>query len=136
MARLDVAQRTYASGPLKSMLNPFEPMSAAADAKAQGLVAQMGRAFASELAQQRGKHLLQGTDYATGEVWGGEEAKAIGLIDEIGTLDQVVSTSWGVGMHDFGPRKNNGFGLLGQAMESAAQSFARALVAESRLEVR
>jgi protease-4 len=136
MARLDVSQRTYASGPLKSMLNPFEPMSAAADTKAQALVAQMGRAFASDLARQRGKHLHPGTDYATGEVWGGEEAKAIGLIDEIGTLDQVVSTSWGVGMHDFGPRKANDFGLFGQMMESAAQSLAHALVSEARLEVR
>jgi protease-4 len=136
MARLDVSQRTYASGPLKSMLNPFEPMSPAADAKARGLVAQMGQAFASDLAQARGQRLLPGTDYATGEVWGGEEAKAIGLVDEIGTLDQVVLANWGVGMHDFGPRENNGFGLLGQAMESAAHSLARALVAQTRLEVR
>ncbi|MET0332767.1 MAG: S49 family peptidase [Rhizobacter sp.] len=136
MARLDVSQRTYASGPLKSMLNPFEPMSPAADAKAQGLVAQMGKAFAADLAAQRGKSLKPETDYATGEVWGGEEAKAIGLIDEIGTLDQVVATSWGVGMHDFGPRKSNDFGLLGQMMNGMAQSLAHALVSEARLEVR
>ncbi len=136
LQRLDVSQRTYASGPLKSMLNPFEPMSAAADAKASGLVVQMGKAFTSELAAQRGKHLKAGTDYGTGEVWGGEEAKALGLIDEIGTLDQVVSNSWGVGMHDFGPRKANDFGLMGQFMQGMAESMSRALVAEARLSVR
>lgn len=136
LQKFDVSQRVYASGPLKSMFNPFEPMSPAADAKAAGLVSQMGKAFATELAAKRGKHLKPGTDYATGEVWGGEEAKALGLIDEIGTLDQVIGGTWGVNPYDFGPRKGNDFGLLGQLMRGATQSVAEALVNQARVSVK
>ncbi|MEO8152379.1 MAG: S49 family peptidase [Rhizobacter sp.] len=136
LQKFDVSQRVYASGPLKSMFNPFEPMSAAADAKASGLVTQMGKAFATELVAKRGKHLKVGTDYATGEVWDGEEAKALGLIDDIGTLDQVVGATWGVSTYDFGPRRSNDFGLLGQLMHGAAQSMAQAVFEEARISLK
>lgn len=126
LQKLDVEQRTYASGHLKSMLNPFEPMSAEAEAKAEQLVAKIGRTFVGDLETRRGSHLVAGTDYATGELWGGEEAKAIGLVDEIGTLDQIVNSRWGLRTHDFGPRERAGYGLLGSWAQSTVTSMATA----------
>jgi protease IV len=114
--RVDVAQRVYASGNLKAMLNPYLPMSDAANQKAQSLVSQMGAQFHRELVQQRGAKLIRGKDYGTGEIWGGEEARQVGLVDEIGTLDEVIKTKWKVDAYDYGPRASN-VPLMGAAAD-------------------
>jgi len=108
--RLDVAQRVYASGALKSMLDPFLPMSTEADEKAKDLVMQMGRQFVADLNATRGAKLKPDVDYGTGEVWGGSEALNLGLVDERGTLDEYVQRRWGYAIRDFGPRRG-GFGF-------------------------
>lgn len=103
LERVEVSQRVYASGNLKAMLNPFLPMSPEADKKARELVAQMGQQFRAELEAQRKDKLKAGVDYGSGEIWGGVEAKAVGVVDEIGTLDEVIKTTWDLKAHDFGP---------------------------------
>ena len=103
LERVNVAARVYASGDLKGMLNPYTPMTKAADSKAQDLVTKMGQQFRGELDQQRGGKLKPGIDYSSGEVWGGVEAMEVGLIDEIGTLDDVVKSFENAKVHDFGP---------------------------------
>lgn len=105
ISRVDVAQRVYASGNLKAMLNPFLPMTPEADAKAKELVQQMGEQFANELKTRRKGKLKENVNYATGEIWSGLEAKQIAIIDEIGTVDQIIKESWGLKSHDFGPSK-------------------------------
>lgn len=106
MDRLGVAQRVYASGSLKAMLNPFTPGTAAADAKALALVKGLAAEFVAQLHRLRGDRLKQGVDFGTGEVWGGYEAKGLGLIDSVGTLEQVVAQKWpGMRLYDFGPRR-------------------------------
>lgn len=105
MERIDISQRVYASGNLKAMLNPFIPMTAEADQKAHDLVGQLGREFAAELHAARGPKLKADVNYATGEVWGGLQAADIGLVDEIGTLDDYVQKTWDRPMYDYGPRR-------------------------------
>lgn len=105
MERIDISQRVYASGNLKAMLNPFIPMTAEADRKAQDLVSQLGQEFASELTAARGPKLKANINYATGEVWGGVQAAEIGLVDEIGTLDDYIQKTWDRPMYDYGPRR-------------------------------
>lgn len=107
LARVDVAQRVYTSGKLKAMLDPFLPMTPDADKKAKELVAQMGQQFRAELDAARGTKLAAGVDYSSGEIWGGQEAKRLGLVDEVGTLDDVVKVSWNLPVHDFGPRESS-----------------------------
>lgn len=105
--RLGISQRVYASGDLKAMMNPYLPMTPEADRKARELVAEMGRAFRTELETRRKERLAPGVDYASGGVWGGSEAHRLGLVDELGTLDQVIATGWpGLPAHNFGPREN------------------------------
>lgn len=101
---LRVSQRVYASGEYKSMLNPFVPMTPQADAKAQQMVDKMGERFEGELVKSRGKKLQAGFQYATGEVWDGIDAKRIGLVDELGTVDTVVQATGFKGV-SFGPRQ-------------------------------
>jgi protease-4 len=111
--RLNVAQRVYASGELKAMLNPFTPNTAQADEKARALVSGLGGAFVEELKRIRGSRLKSGVNFATGEVWGGYEAKELGLVDSVATLEEVVAARWpGLPLHDFGPRPSNGIGSV------------------------
>ena len=109
--RLDVSQRLYASGPLKAMLSPFQPVTEAADAKAKALIGEIGEVFVGEVKRLRGARLSSTADVSTGEVWLGPEAKRLGLIDEIGTLEEVIRSSWNLNWYDFGPRRPAG--LLG-----------------------
>lgn len=111
--KFDVSQRVYASGVHKNMLNPFVAMSKESEAKAQEMVNQMAVVFADEFKSKRGTKLKEGFNYTTGEIWGGEEALAIGLIDEIGTIEGVVSHEWHAKTHDFGPT-NQAKGFLPQ----------------------
>lgn len=103
--RLSVSQRVYASGNLKSMLNPFLPMSPEAEAKAKNLVQVMGMQFRDELDRLRAGKLKAGVNYSSSEVWGGLEAQRVGMVDEIGTLDDIVKAQWNAPIHDFGPRR-------------------------------
>jgi protease-4 len=54
IAKYDVSQRVYASGKLKSFLNPFTPVTPEVDLKAQKLVDQMGTYFLEEVKARRG----------------------------------------------------------------------------------
>ena len=92
--RIGVQQRTFSSGELKSMLNPFAPPNDEGNAKAQALVNEMGGMFREDLMLARATKLKKDIDYGTGEVWNGVAAKEIGLIDEIGTIE-AVQTRYG-----------------------------------------
>lgn len=121
IARFDVAQHVYASGPLKAFLNPFSPMTPEVDAKAHQLVDQMGRVFLAEVRAARGQRLTQGVDFGTGEIWSGSEAFALGLVDSVGTLDEYVDTRWGLKPYDFGPGRE-GLDLLSSSLSGAFRS--------------
>lgn len=94
LQRVDVAQRVYASGELKAMLNPYLAGSDAADKKASELVHDIARRFVTDLVERRGRKLSKEVDFSTGEVWGGAAAKTIGLVDEVGTVDEILRQRW------------------------------------------
>jgi protease-4 len=118
--KFDVTQRVYASVVHKNMINPFVTMSKESEAKAQEMVNQMAVVFADEFKSKRGAKFKERFDYTTGEIWGGEEALAIGLIDEIGTIEGVVSNEWHAKTHDFGPT-NQAKGFLPQLGTKAVE---------------
>ena len=120
--RVDVTQHVYASGQLKALLNPFAPVSQEADAKAKLLVSQVGATFLDEVKRARSATLKATVDYGSGEIWGGQEAKDIGLVDGISTLDEVVATTWGLKTYDFGPSQDT-FGLFSASIEGMAQKI-------------
>lgn len=126
--RLDVHQRVYASGPLKTMLSPFLPPTEAADAKAQEMVNLMGRRFLADLQAKRGKRLDPHTDFGTGEVWDGETAIKLGLVDEIGTIETVsAQLAPKAKLWDFGPNPHTG-GFLGRlSWDSAITTLGNAI---------
>lgn len=125
LGRIGLSQRIYASGELKSMMNPYVPMSPEAERKARELVDNMGRSFRAELAQQRQSKLAAGVDFGSGGVWGGAEAQRIGLVDEVATIDQVVKTRWpALAIHDYGP-KAGGLPFAGASADWLSQVLAK-----------
>lgn len=112
IGRFDVRQRIFASGDLKNMMNPFAPMSDEEAQKAKELVGTFGKTFAAEVRKYRGSKLLPDVDYFRGEVWTGMQAKQLGLVDEIGTVDQIIKSVWNLESYDFGPTQRRG-GLAG-----------------------
>lgn len=108
LERFDVKAKSYASGSLKSMLNPFEPSTPEGEAKAQALVDEMGRQFATLLKDKRGNKLTQPpATYTTGEVWGGQDALALGLVDGNGTLETLMAAHPDLKLVNFGPFERN-----------------------------
>lgn len=126
LERVDVAQHVYASGQLKALLNPFAPVSQEADAKAKQLVSQVGTTFLNDVKRARWASLKSTVDYGSGEIWGGQEAKDIGLVDEISTLDEVVNTNWGLKTYDFGPSQDT-LGLFSASFEGLEQKVSDSL---------
>jgi protease-4 len=51
-------------------------------------------------------------------VWPGPEAKDLGLVDSVGTLDEYVSATWGMQTYDFGPSAQ-GLQLLNRTLQDA-----------------
>lgn len=86
----DVKSVVYASGELKNMLNPFTPPTDAAGKKAQDLVDGAGGQFMADFKARRGGKLKEGVVYNTGEIWSGQQAIELGLVDEIGTIEHVA----------------------------------------------
>jgi protease-4 len=127
IARFDVARRIYASGRLKAFLDPFTPVTPEVDAKAHQLVDTMGQTFLADVKRARGSRLRSGVDYATGEVWAGAEAKEIGLVDAIGTLDEVVATTWILKPYDFGPAHEHGGFLSSSASDALGDLLSKLL---------
>jgi protease-4 len=116
-----VTPRVYASGPMKAMLNPFLPPNEAAQAKAQDLANRAGQMFAREVSDRRGAK-LKTKEFATGEVWDGEAALAIGLVDKLSTLDSYAE-SHKLELSDFGPVEKKPLGVLGAAAEVGAKTL-------------
>ncbi len=127
--RFDVERKVYASGSLKGMLDPWVASTPEAESKAHDLVAAMGKTFAKDVKAIRGSKLKPGVDYWTGEVWSGDQAMELGLIDGIDTLDTVIKQTWHLAYYDFGPtRSGGGFSLpFGAAFDHAIEAFADAI---------
>lgn len=126
LEKYDVRAKTYASGNLKGMLNPFEPGTPEGEAKAQALVDELGRQFEMLLTERRGKKLTQSPDtYATGEVWGGQDALGLGLVDGNGTIETIMAGYPELKLVNFGPfeRKNNLLPTWLQTLDETAQAL-------------
>jgi protease IV len=131
----DVVQTVYASGALKNMLNPFSPPTEAAGKKAQELVDITGGQFLADFKARRGSKLKEGVTYNTGEIWSGEQAIKLGLVDETGTIEHVAYAA-NANVKMFKTRSRSPLALLtaesaGEWLSTVLGKAARSVVAES-----
>jgi protease-4 len=88
--RLGVSVSENRAGRLKGMGAPWRDETDEERAKEQAIVDAFYDAFVQRVANGRSLPEATVRDLATGEVWLGEEAVRLGLVDEIGDLERAV----------------------------------------------
>lgn len=122
--KFGLQHNAYASGKLKAMLSPYSPVKKEDQEKAQMLVNGMGLTFANDVRTSRAGKLTKTTDVFTGEIWDGNNAKGLGLIDDISTIDEVITEKFGddVKVMELGKGKKK-ITFMDSILDSAAKAF-------------
>ncbi|MGC4933116.1 S49 family peptidase [Gordonia sp. DT30] len=92
LSRLGVERRLYSAGENKTRLDSFSPEKADDVEWLQGLQRQLHESFIGWVRQRRGKRLDAADEVLfNGDVWIGERAARLGLVDGIGVMRSVVA---------------------------------------------
>lgn len=104
--KIDIERRVFTAGASKARLDPFRPLSAADQAKAQELLEAVHRHFKDTVREGRGDR-LKGEEAMlfSGDYWTGDRALELGLVDRLcGGVYDVVTAEFGVSdIKDFTP---------------------------------
>lgn len=88
--KLGIERRIATAGENKARLDPFSAISEDDRAWMDKHLEALHRMFADWVRERRGDRLTSDTDVFTGDIWTGDEALDLGLIDHISTLHAVV----------------------------------------------
>jgi serine protease SohB len=96
LEKMGVDRRIYTAGEKKSFLDPFRPESEVDVARLQALQVEIHDQFKAHVRTRRAGRLA-GEEAAlfSGEFWTGERAVALGLVDHVGELRQVMRDKLG-----------------------------------------
>ncbi|MDD3365132.1 MAG: signal peptide peptidase SppA [Syntrophomonas sp.] len=89
--KIGVKDVTFKSGAQKDLLNPMRPLNDQEKAIAQSLVNESYGYFVDVVAKGRNMDRNQVLQLADGRVYSGAQAKDLGLVDELGNLDQAIN---------------------------------------------
>ena len=95
ISRYGVERRVYTAGESKSMLDPFQPERDEDIARLKDLQGQIHEQFKAQVKARRGSRLTEDPRLFTGEIWVGERAREVGLIDGIGHMIPVMKERFG-----------------------------------------
>ncbi|MFG6666700.1 signal peptide peptidase SppA [Halomonas sp. HNIBRBA4712] len=87
---LGVERRVMTAGENKAFLDPFQPLNEEIAAFWQGVLNQTHEQFINDVRAGRGDRLVESDELFSGLIWSGEQAIELGLIDELGNLEQVA----------------------------------------------
>jgi serine protease SohB len=130
MDRYGVERRVHTAGKDKSMLDPFRPEREEDVERLKALQAQIHQTFIDHVKAGRGERLSEDQDLFTGEIWVGEAAQEVGLVDGIGHVVPKMKELYGdkVRFQVYGPKRSIFSRFGGQMMaEAAGQLDDRAL---------
>lgn len=89
--KIGIKDVTFKSGPEKDLLNPMRPLTEEEAAIAQGVVNESYGFFVDIVAKGRKMERNQVVKLADGRIYTGPQAKNLGLVDEVGNLDQAIN---------------------------------------------
>ncbi len=96
MARLGIERRVHTRGERKRMLDPFLPERPEDVARLEELQGDIHQAFITWVRDRRGSRLKEtGTDLFNGDIWTGQRALALGLIDGISDIRTTCRARFG-----------------------------------------
>ena len=114
MAKMGVERRIYTAGTSKAMLDPFQPEKPDDVAHLKSLQAALHDEFTAYVKGRRGVRLTGADDVLfSGAFWSGTQALELGLIDQIGVLNQVLVQKFGDDMRLVMLSSKRKFGPLG-----------------------
>jgi protease-4 len=90
MDKLGVERRLLTAVANKGFLDPFSPQSDQQRAYAQVMLDQIHQQFIDVVKKERGARLKETPDTFSGLVWTGQQAVALGLADQLGSLGSVA----------------------------------------------
>ncbi len=103
--RLGIERRIYVSGENKGFLDPFSEVAPEERQFWQTVMDTTHRQFIESVRHGRGERLADDEALFTGLIWSGEQALELGLIDGIGSLDELSRDLFGeLRLHDYTPR--------------------------------
>jgi protease-4 len=96
----------YETNPHADLVSAFKPLDASEMKAMQTMIGEIYNDFTSKVAKGRNMTQAQVDSIGQGRVWSGEDAKQIGLVDEIGNLDDCVkAAAQAAGMSDYALRE-------------------------------
>ncbi|MGB4361139.1 MAG: S49 family peptidase [Rhodoferax sp.] len=90
MDKLGVERRLMTAGENKGFLDPFSPQTETQRVFAQAMLDQIHQQFIAVVKEGRGERLKETPETFSGLFWSGQQAVAIGLADQLGSLDFVA----------------------------------------------
>jgi protease-4 len=90
MDKLGVERRLLTAGENKGFLDPFSPQDERHRKHAQVLLNDIHQQFIEVVRKGRGARLKETTELFSGLLWTGQQSIALGLADDLGTVDSVA----------------------------------------------
>lgn len=90
LERFGIERRLHTAGANKSRLDPFSPEKPEDVEWLKNMHSQLHELFVEWVRQRRGDRLTDSTDLFTGDVWLGQKAVDLGLVDGLGSLREIV----------------------------------------------
>jgi len=90
MKKLGVERRLMTAGKHKGIMDPFSPRNASDEKHIQGILDNIHAQFIDVVREGRGKSLKETPEMFSGLFWTGEQAMAMGLVDDIGSAGHVA----------------------------------------------
>ncbi|HEV7973393.1 S49 family peptidase [Amycolatopsis sp.] len=94
LERFGIERRLHTAGANKSRLDPFSPEKPEDVEWLKKMHSQLHELFVEWVKERRGDKLSTEEDLFTGDVWLGNKALELGLIDGVGTLREVINARY------------------------------------------
>ncbi len=95
IARHGIERRVHTAGKSKSFADPFRPQTEADEARIRALIEPLHQIFIDQVKARRGAKLDPTADLFNADIWLGEEAAKLGLIDGIAHLKPKLQDLYG-----------------------------------------
>lgn len=96
LEKLGVERRVYSAGTNKAALDPFLPENPEGADKLRAVIGSTHESFKALVRERRGTALKAGDDILfNADFWTGEQARALGLVDDLGGLYPTIRARYG-----------------------------------------
>jgi protease IV len=135
--KLGISKDLLYRGKFATVDSDYEPLSPAGREKLRGAIDQDYRSFVTKVAQARRRTFEEVEPLSQGRVWLGSQAKANGLVDELGGFDRAlelvkekarIPRSEKVTLVTYPPKRTIFDVLFGQTPDSAVESRLRGIL--------